>query len=71
MNEPQCQDENGNWVPAEPCHLMCEHPGCRVEVLSTEQYVRENTNLPNGWGNEPEFLCVAHSIGRTAIAPQK
>lgn len=67
-NEPisdvQVEDENGNWVPAEPVELTCEHGSCRNKVTINDQYERIDKNLPNGWGETSEFLCSEHSIGR-------
>ena len=62
------QLKNGKWVDASPINLLrCEHTGCENVVLKSDQYVRVNTNLPNGWGNRPEFLCPAHASGRKRI----
>lgn len=54
-------------LAAQPCHLMCEHPNCDNSVSSEEKYVRLETDLPNGWGSVPEFLCLRHAKGRTPV----
>jgi hypothetical protein len=71
MSDVQMQDENGNWVEAQPVGLMCEHPGCTASVTMDDQYERVNKNLPNGWEEEPEFLCKKHAEGRTPIRKLK
>lgn len=65
----QQQDEKGNWVDAEPTnlHLICEHGDCGEIVTNEEQYERIDKDLPNGWGETPEFLCKKHSIGRKRV----
>jgi len=66
----QQQDKNGNWIEAVPLPLfMCEFNGCSNHVTLDDQYERIDKSLPNGWGDEPEFLCSKHAIelGRTKI----
>ena len=67
MDSVQTQDKEGNWVDAVPIGPMCEHLGCNNAVTLKDQYVREDKNLPNGWGDEPECLCPEHAVGRTLV----
>jgi hypothetical protein len=64
-NKPQFEDENGNMVDAEPIGLMCEHHGCMDPPVG--EFVRIDTDLPNGWGSFPEMLCATHSDNRELL----
>jgi hypothetical protein len=61
--EVWCEDGGGSGE----YELTCEHPNCREVVTAEDEYIREDKNIPNGWGDCGELLCKAHAVGRTKV----